>query len=256
MKNGLTLRLSLLTIACCWPLSVLAQGEAAKNMAPASHSGGTSAGVSITAASTPVDLARAALAAQGGDKFKNLKSMVLIGSVNLYAPNSTQSVPGQFAMVVAGERFRIDVNAPPVITFKQVYDGQTSYNSLPNVPPLPAPSSFGLPLLLRFDQPGYTVTALPDKKKQRGFKITDADGNWTDFYVDAATAQVVNYSTQRNGVIFAIENKKTKEVDGVLVPYSFSWRLEMTQGAAFAEYNVKDVKLNQPVQDDVFAIPN
>ena len=34
----------------------------------------------ITANSTPMDLARAALAAQGGDKFKNLKSMMLTGT--------------------------------------------------------------------------------------------------------------------------------------------------------------------------------
>ena len=47
-----------------------------------------------------------------------------------------------------------------------------------------------------------------------------------------------------------------KEVDGVLVAYSFTQRLEMPQGAFFAEYNVKDVKLNQPIGDDVFTIPN
>ena len=59
-----------------------------------------------------------------------------------------------------------------------------------------------------------------------------------------------------NGYTFGTENKKMKEVDGVLVPYSFTQRLEMPAGAFFAEYNVKDVKLNQPIGDDVFAIPN
>jgi hypothetical protein len=52
------------------------------------------------------------------------------------------------------------------------------------------------------------------------------------------------------------ENKKFKEFDGVLVPVSFSQRLEMAAGAFFADYNVKDVKLNNPLTDDVFAIPN
>jgi len=42
-----------------------------------------SSAVTITANSTPVELARAALAAQGGDKFRNLKSMMLIGTVDL-----------------------------------------------------------------------------------------------------------------------------------------------------------------------------
>lgn len=212
--------------------------------------------VAISAATTPIELARAAFLAQGGEKFKNLKSMVLIGSVNLYAPNSTQSLPGQFVIVTAGDRVRIEVNAAPIIVFKQIYDGHNSYSSLPNVPPLPPPSKFGLPVLAKFDQPGYTVTALPDVKKQRGFRIADGDGNATDFYIDSATGRVITYTTQMNGYTFATENKKMKEVDGVLVPYSFSQRLEMQQGAGFAEYTVKDVKLNQTLGDDVFTIPN
>ncbi len=52
--------------------------------------------------------------------------------------------------------------------------------------------------------------------------------------------------------MFGASNSKLKVVDGVLVPYSFTWRLETPQGAFFAEYNVKDVKINQAVGDDVF----
>ena len=40
---------------------------------------------------------------------------------------------------------------------------------------------------MKFDQPGYSVSAIPDKKKHRGFRITDSEGNVTDFYVDPAT---------------------------------------------------------------------
>ena len=40
----------------------------------------------------------------------------------------------------------------------------------------------------------------------------------------------------------------------MLIPMNFSQRLEMQQGAFFAEYKVKEVKLNQPIGDDVFAI--
>jgi hypothetical protein len=47
-----------------------------------------------------------------------------------------------------------------------------------------------------------------------------------------------------------------KEVDGVLVSFEFTQRLEMPQGAFFAEFKVKDAKLNQPIGDDVFAMPN
>lgn len=207
----------------------------------------------ITASSTPLELARAALAAQGGDKFKNLKSMMLIGSANLYAPNSAQSYPGKFVMVTTGDKVRIDIDASPIFKFKQVFDGQQSYSSIPGVT-LPPASKFGLPVLAKFDQPGYTVSAVPDKKKLRGFRVVDAEGNTTDFYLDAANGRVMMYMIPYNGYMFGTENSKFKEVDGVLIPFSFSQRLETPQGAFFAEYKVKDVKLNQPIGDDVFVL--
>lgn len=207
----------------------------------------------ITANSTPIELARAALAAQGGDKFKNLKSLWLTGSVDLYAPNSSQSIPGKFSLVTAGEKVRLDVNAQPVASFKQIYDGQQSYSSMPGVQ-MPPASRFGLPVLAKYDQPGYTVSALADKKKLRGFRIADAEGNTTDYYIDPTTARVMQYLIPYHGFTFGTEHSKFKEYDGVLVPINFTQRLEMTAGAFFAEYKVKDVKLNQPIGDDVFAI--
>ena len=207
----------------------------------------------ISANSTPLELARAALAAQGGDKFKNLKSMMLVGSANLYAPNSAQSVPGKFVMVTAGDKVRIDIDASPIFIFKQVYDGQQSYSSIPGVT-MPPVSKFGLPVLAKYDQPGYTVSAIPDKKKLRGFRIVDAEGNTTDFYLDLANARVMQYMIPYNGYMFGTENSKLTEVEGVLIPINFTQRLEMPQGAFFAEYKVKDVKLNQPIGDDVFVM--
>lgn len=207
----------------------------------------------VTANSTPLELARAALTAQGGDKFKNLKSMMLVGSVDLYPPNSAQSIPGKFAMVTAGDRVRIDIDARPVFVFKQIYDGQQSFSSIPGVQ-MPPASKFGLPVLAKFDQPGYTVSGLPDKKKLRGFRVVDVEGNTTDFYLDPANGRVMMYLIPYQGYSFGTENTKMKEVEGVLIPFSFTQRLEMAQGAFFAEYKVKDVKLNQPIGDDVFAI--
>jgi hypothetical protein len=235
--------------------AVMAQGpDAAKsNGAAASAASTIPAPPAITANTTPLELARAALTAQGGDKFKNLKSMVLIGTADLYAPSSTQSIPGKFAMVIVGDKVRIEIDARPVFNFKQIYDGQQSYSSMPGVQ-MPPASKFGLPVLAKFDQPGYTLSALPDKKKLRGFRIVDAEGNTTDFYIDPATARVMQYLTPYNGFVFGTENSKFKEVEGVLIPFSFSQRLEMTQGAFFAEYKVKEVKLNQPIGDDMFVM--
>ncbi|HEX6718498.1 MAG TPA: hypothetical protein VF088_15435, partial [Pyrinomonadaceae bacterium] len=54
----------------------------------------TPAAVVITDASTPLELAKAAFSAQGGEKFRNVQNMMLRGSVTLYPPNSAQSIPG------------------------------------------------------------------------------------------------------------------------------------------------------------------
>ena len=136
--------------------------EAAKG-ATATVSSSATAPAAITASTLPIDLARAALAAQGGEKFKSVISMVLRGSVDLYPPNSAQSIPGGFIIVTAGDKVRIEIDARPAIAFKQLYDGQQSYSSLPGVE-LPPLSKFGISVLSKFDQPGYVVTAIPDKK--------------------------------------------------------------------------------------------
>src|SRR5689334_2810774 len=210
--------------------------------------------VVITAESTPMELAKAAFTAQGGEKFRQVQNMMLRGSVSLYPPNSPQSIPGAFSIVTANDKLRMEIDARPIIVFKQIYDGQQSYSSMPNVevPPL---SKFGLSVLSKFDQPGYKVSAIPNKKKLRGFRIADPDDYTTDFYVDPATGRVMEFFLYYNGLTFGTANSKFKEVDGVLIPFSFSQRFEMPQGAFFAEYNVKEVKLNQNLGDDAFAIP-
>jgi hypothetical protein len=260
MKNTFLRSLSLLVLAFSVSAAGYAQTDTkavdttAKAVAPGGATDATPA-VAITATTSPIDLARAAVAAQGGDKFKSVKNMVLRGTVDLYPPNSTQSIPGSFIIVTAGDKLRIEINAPPAISFKQIYDGQQSYSSLPGVE-LPPLTKFGMGLLLKFDQPGYTVSELPDKKKQRAFRIADTEGHSTDFFIDATTGRVMSFIIPVGTRMFGIENKKFKDLDGVLVASSFSQRMEMPQGAFFAEYSVKDMKINQTFGDDVFEIPN
>lgn len=232
-------------------ISVGAQTDAKKT---GTNDKGTTATAAITATTAPLDMARAALIAQGGEKYRNLKSIVLKGNVDLYAPNSTQSIPGGFVIVIAGEKTRMEVDARPAVSFKMIYDGQRTYSSLPNVD-MPPPTKFGMGMLVKFDQDGYAVTAIPDKKKHRGFRITDSEGNVTDFYVDPASGRIMSFMIPYSGYTFGTENKKLKDFEGVLVATSFTQRLEMPQGAFFADYSVKDIKLNQHIGDDVFAIP-
>lgn len=210
--------------------------------------------IAITAETSPKDLARAAFLAQGGEKFRSVQNMMLRGSVQLYPPNSVQSIPGGFSLVTAGDKLRMEIDARPAITFKQIYDGEQTYSSMPNVavPPL---TKFGLGALARYDQPGVQISAIADKKKQRGFRLADPDGYTTDFYLDPKTGRVMSFLIYYNGLTLGTENSKFKEVDGVLVPVSFSQKFEMPMGAFFAEFSVKEVKLNQQLPADAFAIP-
>ena len=253
MKKKLWNAIAIVALICGVSVAVSAQGEAGTK-ATAAAAASVPAAATITATTAPLDLARAAFNAQGGEKFRTVKNMVMKGTVDLFAPNSTQSIPGGFVLVVAGEKVRLEIDARPVAFLKQIYNGERYYSSMPGVE-LPPPSKFGMAVLTRFDQPGYSVTAIPDKKKQRGFRISDADGNVTDFYIDTTSGRVMSFLIPYNGYTFGTENKKFKDVDGVLISSSFSQRLEMPPGAFFADYNVKDIKLNQPMSDDVFALP-
>ena len=228
---------------------------AATNGTPSASAAATAAPeITITAETTPKDLARAAFMAQGGEKFRSVQNMVLRGSVQLYPPNSVQSIPGAFSLVTAGDKLRMEIDARPAITFKQIYDGEQTYSSMPNVavPPL---TKFGLGALARYDQPGFQISAIADKKKQRGFRLVDPDGYTTDFYLDAKTGRVMSFLIYYNGLTLGTENSKFKEVEGVLVPVSFSQKFEMPMGAFFAEFSVKEVKLNQQLGADAFVIP-
>ncbi|HEV8186416.1 MAG TPA: hypothetical protein VGP83_01630 [Pyrinomonadaceae bacterium] len=244
-----------LAMVVCFGVAVFAQEHAPAKSAPASNGdAATVPAVVITPESTPMELAKAAFIAQGGEKFRAVHNMMLRGSVSLYPPNSPQSIPGAFSIVTANDKLRMEIDARPIIVFKQIYDGQQSYSSMPNVevPPL---SKFGLPVLSKFDQTGYKVSNIPNKKKFRAFRITDPDGYATDFYIDATNGRVMEFFLTYNGLTFGTANSKFKEVDGVLVPFSFSQRFEMPQGPFFAEYSVKEVKINQTLGDDAFAIP-
>jgi len=233
-----------------------AASEQKSSAAPANGAAtpATPAAVVITAESTPAELARAAFLAQGGEKFRNVQNILLRGSVNLYPPNSVQSIPGSFSLVTAGPKLRMEIDARPAIVFKQIYDGENSYSSMPNVemPPL---TKFGLGALARYDQPGYQISALANKKKQRAFRIVDPEGYTTDFYIDPANGRVMSFLLYYGGLTLGTEHSKFKEIEGVLVPSSFSQKFEMPMGAFFAEFSAKEVKINQPLGEDAFAIP-
>lgn len=253
MKVHFSVRTSLLALVLLAASAAHAQqAKDAKDTAAASKVN-SAAPVKITEVSTPVELARAAYTAQGGEKFRDLQTLILSGSVGVYMPNSTQATPGTFVFINARERLWKDVRSATSYV-RQIHDGTRAYFSLRGLS-VPPPGKFGMFVLTKYDQPGYTVTPLPEKDKLRGFRIADAEGNATDFYIDPATARVVRHIAVYNKLNYGTEYKKWKVVDGLPVPEQFTEGIETPQGTFYGEYTVKEVKINQAVNDDVFAIP-
>jgi hypothetical protein len=205
----------------------------------------------------PAELAKLALTAIGGEKFKKLKNIVLRGSAEL-SGSPTQRFPATFVMVYEGEKYSFDIQAPPIINFKQVYDGEETYSSSRNInmPPL---NRIGFSLLVKMDEKGYVVAALPEKlKKKRGFRITSPEGYYTDFIIDEKTNLVKEYeaSFDYNGttVSTAVAIDSYKEVNGVKINEKFSQRIEMGQITAYADFKAKDVLVDTELPKGTFAL--
>src|SRR5881296_484077 len=57
-----------------------------------------------------LDLAKAAFAAHGGDKFRAVKTIVIKGSVDVTSPALPQAIPGGFSMAFAGDKYRVEIS--------------------------------------------------------------------------------------------------------------------------------------------------
>ena len=213
--------------------------------------------VAVAVDNAPMELAKATLAAHGGDKLKHITSLVMKGSVDLNVMN--QVMPGAFSTAFSGEKYYFEINSA-VQSMKQVYDGHQTYSSIPgfSFPPI---TSLGFPLLPRVGDTGYAVTALADdKKKRKGFRITTPDGFYTDFFVDEKTGQIKGYESSYDVggriVTTSVEVDEFLTVDGIVVPNKYSQRIDLVgQMTAYASFKAKTILVNSTIEDDAFAIP-
>ena len=205
---------------------------------------------------TPMNLAKAALLAHGGDKFKNMKTLVVIGTADV-SGSPSMTFPAPFVMTYSGDKYRLEMTTP-FLQFKQIYDGRQTYSSAGEVT-LPPINRLGLPLLPKMEEKDFTVSALPEsKKKKTGFRITSPEGYYTDFFVDEKTGQVKSYeaSYEFNGrtITTAVEIDKLREVEGVKVPEKYAQRFETGNLTVYANFKAKDILVNSTVADDVFVM--
>src|SRR5881394_3019208 len=90
---------------------------------------------------TPMDLAKAAIAAHGGDKLTHMKSLIVAGSADI-APSPSQIIPATFRLIIAGDRYVFELNNA-ISPLKQIFDGKQRYSSGYELPPM---TSLGFPL--------------------------------------------------------------------------------------------------------------
>lgn len=199
------------------------------------------------------DTAKAAFEAHGGKKLKSIKTLVLKGGVDVTV--QTQSLPGGFSTVISGEKYVLDIQTA-FHSIKQSFDGTNTVSSMGGIT-LPPVTRLGFPMLPRFGDEGYVVSALPEgKKKSKGFRITAPDGFYTDFFTDEKTNLIKSYESayEMNGRTFttSIEVDKNRVVDGVTVPERYSQRFDLGQITAYANFKAKDILINSPIDDAFF----
>lgn len=253
MKKTFSLTLALLAFTCLLSIDGLAQDGAA--VKPSVAAGSKDAGISL--GGSPQDVARAVIAAQGGDSFRHLKSLILKGSGLAYSPLSTQAAPIDFTMISTGSGIRVEMKAP----FGMIYlinDGQQFYTLFAGQRGtfgLAPPSKFGPNVLANLEQAGRTVSALQSPNKEVGFRVADAQSNATDFYIEPATGYITRYEYKYNNYTNSWEQKDFRKVDGVVVPYRMTLRLGSRVGDYYAEFKVKEVLVNPQVSDSTFVPP-
>ena len=202
------------------------------------------------------EMATAVLAAHGGDKLKQLKSLTLSGSVDVNAFN--QAVPATFAMVFVGEKYRIDLNNPfqPI---KQIYDGTQTLTNSQSAFKLPPLDRVGFYVIGRIGDATFPITALPETAKGKtGFRITAPDGNYTDFYVDAKTKQVKGYESafEFNGMpgTTSVEIDKYRTIETVIIPEKFAQRFDLGQITIYCNFKAKEIAVNSTISPDIFVM--
>ena len=204
---------------------------------------------------TPLELAKAALNAHGGDKFKNMKTLIIKGTADV-SGSPTATFPATFAIIYAGEKYRLEITNP-FQPFKQVFDGQQTFSSVNNfyLPPI---NRLGLPLLPKIGTEGFTVSALTGKSKKKGFRITSPEGFYTDFSIDEKTKQIKGYeaSYEFNGrtITTSVEIDKMREVAGIIVPERYAQRFDLGQLTIYSNFKAKDILVDSEVADDVFTM--
>lgn len=205
-----------------------------------------------------LDLANATLKAHGGDSLKSMKSLTIIGSVDVTPSTFQQKIPATFVTIFAGNKYRFELNNPfqPI---KQIFDGKQTFSNVQNGFELPPVNLIGFPVIQRIGDQGFVISGLADDKEfKKGFRITSPEGYYTDFYIDKKTGQVKSFNSSYvingNNVTTSVEIDKMRTVDGVTIPEKYAQRFDLGQMTVYAEFKAKEIVVNKEIADEIFTL--
>ena len=202
------------------------------------------------------ELAKMSLAAHGGQSFKDMKSLIVRGKVDVTVSSFNQTIPATFTTIFSGEKYLLEINNP-FQPFKQVFDGVETHTSVQRGFTFPPLNRLGLPLLQHLGDDGFIVSALA-KKKKVGFRITSPEGYYTDFYLNKKTHKVKAYDSSYvvsgRDVTTSVEISKYEEKDGISIPKKYAQRFDIAQMTIYAAFKAKEIILNKEIDDDVFTL--
>lgn len=213
-------------------------------------------GKTATIPSDPADLAKATLAAHGGDKLKKLRSFLLKGAADLTF--NGQAVPGAFSTAISGDKYYFEITTA-IQSLKQTFDGSQTVSSIPGIS-LPPVTSLGFPLLPKIGDKGYVVSALPESsKKKKGFRLTTPEGFYTDYFINEKNGQIKSYESKwmdesNRAVTTSVEIDEFQTVDGLVVPKKYSQRFDLGPITAYANFNAKTILINSTIEDSAFSV--
>lgn len=212
-------------------------------------------------AAAGAELARRTIAALGGDRFVNQKSVVLKGTGKVMpGPGQTFEASSVVSYVVYPHKTRTDLNLG-IAQVAQISDGESAWAVVPGgTQDITAQAKearfYGPDVLRQFGGGGWTARPMADAevngKATKVFAVSDGAGHETIFYVDPETALPAKVEhTGREGKVevFLLEYR---DVAGVKVPVRLEqWR----NGAKFLEIAYAEAEVDVDVDPKLFEKP-
>lgn len=224
-----------------------------------------------TAAAAPVsdadrsralDLAKKAQNAMGGKAFVEQRSQITRGSGSITPPGAPQAMPIQSIVSyrVLPDKERTEITLP-MGQMVQVFDGTAGWISMmgqtqDQTAQMKDEQFYGLDVLRRIGQPGYTVRPLPDAnlngRTAPVIEVADAEGRATRFTIDPETFLVLKTSFESGGQTTEASYSDYRDVNGVKVAHQTN---ASQNGQPLLEIKLSEVQINPEVDPGLFKKP-